>query len=155
MRYCFALLLSTGAFAQQADLQTATLEELLQVQVTTASRKAQPLSRVPAAMHVITQDDIRRSGATSLPELLRWVPGLEVAQIDSNKWAINARGFNSRFSNKMLVLQDGRSLYATDFSGVFWDNQDTFLEDIERIEIIRGPGATMWGANAVNGVISY
>jgi iron complex outermembrane recepter protein len=155
MRCITALLFGVSlGFAQSSDPETATLEQLLTVQVTSASKKVQPLTKVAAAMHVITQEDIRRSGATTIPELLRWVPGLEVARIDSNKWAITARGFNGRTSNKMLVLMDGRSLYGIDFSGVFWDVQDTVLDDVERIEIIRGPGATMWGANAVNGVIN-
>jgi iron complex outermembrane recepter protein len=103
---------------------------------------------------VITQDDIRRSGATSIPEALRMAPGLEVARIDSNKWAIASRGFNGRFDNKLLVLIDGRSVYTPLFSGVYWNVQDVMLEDVDRIEVIRGPGATLWGANAVNGVIN-
>ena len=103
---------------------------------------------------MITQEDVRRCGATSIPETLRMVPGLQVARIDANKWAISSRGFNGRLSNKMLVLMDGRSVYNPLFSGVYWDVQDLMLEDIERIEVIRGPGATLWGANAVNGVIN-
>jgi len=103
---------------------------------------------------VITQEDIRRSGLTSIPELLRMVPGLTVAQIDANKWAITARGFNERLADKMLVLMDGRTVYDPLSSGVYWDVQDTILEDIERIEVVRGPGATLWGANAVNGVLN-
>ncbi|RPH43229.1 MAG: TonB-dependent receptor [Planctomycetota bacterium] len=108
----------------------------------------------PSAVFVILPEDIRRSGARSIPEALRMAPGLQVARLDANKWAISSRGFNGRFSNKLLVLMDGRSVYTPLFSGVFWDVQDTFLEDIERIEVIRGPGATVWGANAVNGVIN-
>jgi iron complex outermembrane recepter protein len=131
-----------------------TLEELAATPITSVSRKAKPLRDSAAAVHVLTQEDIRRSGARNIPEALRMVPGLHVARITSNQWAISARGFNGRFANKMLVLMDGRSLYSTIFSGVFWDMVDTPLEDIERIEVIRGPGATMWGANAVNGVIS-
>ncbi|HYP06468.1 MAG TPA: TonB-dependent receptor plug domain-containing protein, partial [Bryobacteraceae bacterium] len=154
MRWLTVLLCVSAAAAQEPDLGDASLEQLLQIRVSSASKKIQPLSQVPAAMHVITQDDIRRSGATSLLDILRWVPGLEVAQIDANKWAISSRGFNTRFANKMLVLMDGRSLYGVDFGGIFWDVLDTFLEDVERIEVIRGPGATMWGANAVNGVIN-
>jgi len=118
------------------------------------SKKAEKLSNAPAAVFVITQEDIRRSGVTSIPEALRMVPGLEVAKIDANKWAITSRGFNSRFANKLLVLMDGRTLYTPMYSGVFWDIQDTLLEDVDRIEVIRGPGATLWGANAVNGVIN-
>ena len=124
------------------DLSEISLEDLMNVEVTSVSKKEQKLSQTAAAIHVITQEDIRRSGLTSIPELLRMVPGLHVARIDSNKWAISARGFNSRFANKMLVLIDGRSVYTPLFSGVFWDIQDVMLEDVERIEVIRGPGAT-------------
>ncbi len=120
----------------------------------TASRREESLFRTPAAAYVIDQDDIRRSGATSIPDLLRTVPGLQVARIDASNWAITARGFNRRFANKLLVMIDGRSIYNPLFSGVFWDAKDTLLRDIERIEIIRGPGAALWGANAVNGVIN-
>jgi iron complex outermembrane receptor protein len=136
------------------DLTELSIEELMQVEVTSVSRRAEPISAAAAAVFVITQEDIRRSGATSVPEALRMVPGLEVASIDANKWAISARGFNGRFANKLLVLIDGRSVYTPLFSGVFWDVQDLLLEDVERIEVIRGPGATLWGANAVNGVIN-
>lgn len=136
------------------DLTSLSLEQLMNVRVTSVSKKPQRVSDTAAAVHVITSDDIRRSGATSIPEILRGVPGLQVARIDSNKWAISSRGFNGQFSNKLLVLMDGRSLYTPVFSGVFWDVQDTFLDDIERIEVIRGPGGTIWGANAVNGVIN-
>src|SRR5207237_9267073 len=114
----------------------------------------QRLADAAAAIFVITQEDIRRSGAASIPEALQMVPGLEVARIDENKWAIGSRGFNGRFDNKLLVLIDGRSVYTPLFSGVYWNVQDVMLEDIDRIEVIRGPGATMWGANAVNGVIN-
>jgi iron complex outermembrane receptor protein len=131
-----------------------SLEELAATPITSVSRKAKPLRDSAAAVYVLTQEDIRRSGARNIPEALRMVPGLHVARITSNQWAVSARGFNGRFANKMLVLMDGRSLYSTIFSGVFWDMVDAPLEDIERIEVIRGPGATMWGANAVNGVIS-
>ena len=126
----------------------------MEIEVTSVSRKVERLSDAAAAIFVITNEDIRRSGATSIPEALRMVPGLEVARIDSNKWAISSRGFNGRFANKMLVLFDGRTAYSPLFSGVFWDRQDTLLEDIDRIEIIRGSGATLWGANAVNGIIN-
>jgi iron complex outermembrane receptor protein len=135
-------------------LTELSLEELMNVEVTSVSKKEEPLFKSTAAVFVISQEDIRRSGLTSIPELLRMVPGLEVARINSNQWAISARGFNGRFANKMLVLIDGRSVYNLSFSGVFWDMQDTLLEDIERIEVIRGPGASLWGANAVNGVIN-
>jgi iron complex outermembrane receptor protein len=136
------------------DLAQSSLEELMNIEVSSVSRREQPLSQVAAAVFVITQDDIRRSGARCIPEALRLAPGVEVAQIDASKWAISARGFNGRFANKMLVLIDGRSVYTNLYSGVYWDQNDVLLEDVERIEVIRGPGATMWGANAVNGVIN-
>ncbi|MEK7408086.1 MAG: TonB-dependent receptor [Acidobacteriota bacterium] len=136
------------------DLAEISLEELMNVEVTSVSKKEQPLNRVPAAVYVITREDIRRSGVTTIPEALRMVPGLQVARIDSSKWAISARGFNGRWSNKLLVMIDGRRVLSPVFSGVYWDMQDVFLEDVERIEVIRGPGATLWGAGAVNGVIN-
>ena len=126
----------------------------MRIEVTSVSKKGEQLSDAPSAIFVITQEDIRRSGVTSIPEALRMAPGVEVARIDANKWAVSARGFNSRFATKLLVLMDGRSVYSPVFSGVWWDVQDTLLEDIDRIEVIRGPGATLWGANAVNGVIN-
>ena len=126
----------------------------MNIQVTSASKKEQKLSQVPSAIFVITQEDIRRSGAMSIPDLLRMVPGLDVAQINANTWAISARGFNLQFANKLLVLVDGRAVYTPLFGGVYWETLDVPLEDIERIEVIRGPGGTVWGANAVNGVIS-
>ncbi len=135
-------------------LKELSIENLLQIEVTSVSKKAEKLSNAAAAVFVITNEDIRRSGATSIPEVLRMVPGLEVARIDANKWAITSRGFNGRFANKLLVLIDGRSIYSPMYSGVYWDVQDFMLEDLERIEVIRGPGATLWGANAVNGVIN-
>lgn len=122
--------------------------------VVTAARKEQSQFETAAATYVITAEDIRRSGMTTIPELLRMVPGLNVGQVDANKWAVSARGFRRRFSDKLLVMIDGRSVYTPLFSGVFWDVQDTLLEDVERIEVIRGPGGTLWGANAVNGVIN-
>lgn len=147
---------ASGARAQEppADLTELSLEELMDVAVTSVSKRSEPISGAAAAVYVLTHEDLRRSGATSIPEALRMVPGLDVARIDANKWAITARGFNGRFANKLLVLIDGRSVYTPLFSGVFWDVQDTLLEDVERIEVIRGPGATLWGANAVNGVIN-
>ncbi|MGH9815904.1 MAG: TonB-dependent receptor plug domain-containing protein [Candidatus Acidiferrales bacterium] len=131
-----------------------SLEDLAKIEVTTASKRPEPIWRTPAAIHVITQEDIRRSGATSLPEVLRLAPGVVVARIDSNHWAVGVRGFGDQFSKSVLVLIDGRSVYTPLFAGVFWSLQDRLLEDIERIEIIRGPGGTIWGANAVNGVIN-
>lgn len=139
---------------QAKDLTDLSLEDLMHIEVTSVSKKGEQLSDAPAAIFVITQEDIRRSGVTSIPEALRMAPGVEVARIDANKWAVSARGFNSRFATKLLVLMDGRSVYSPVFSGVWWDIQDTLLEDIDRIEVIRGPGATLWGANAVNGVIN-
>lgn len=137
-----------------ADLADLSLDELLSTEITTLSRKAENLGGAPAAVHVISQSDIRRSGARSIPELLRTVPGMQVAQIDGNKWAVTARGANGRFANKLLVLMDGRTLYNPMLSGVQWDTQNTDLAAIERIEVIRGPGATMWGSNAVNGIVN-
>lgn len=103
---------------------------------------------------MVTETDLRRSGATSIPEALRTVPGLHVARLDSSKWAVTARGFNGRFANKLLVLIDGRSIYNPSSAGVFWEAQDLLMEDIDRIEVVRGPGASVWGANAVNGIIN-
>ncbi len=136
------------------NLADLSLEELMDIKVTSVAKKEQKLSQAAAAIHVITQEDIRRSGMNSIPELLRTVPGLQVAKFDSNTWAISARGFNFRFASKLLVLIDGRSIYTPVFSGINWDDHDLPLEDIERIEVIRGPGGTLWGANAVNGVIN-
>ena len=136
------------------DLENFTLEQLVNVQVTSVSKKETDLFAAPAAIYVITQEDIRRSGMTSIPELLRMVPGLDVAQIDANHWAISSRGFNDQYANKLLVLMDGRSVYTPVSAGVFWNVRNTPLADIDRIEVIRGPGATLWGANAVNGVIN-
>jgi len=130
------------------------LEDLVSMQVTSVSKRAQNLSESAAAIFVITQEDIRRIGAVSIPEALRIVPGLEVAHATQNNYAISSRGLNNLFADKLLVLIDGRSVYTPIFGGVFWDVQDTMLEDIDRIEVIRGPGATLWGANAVNGVIN-
>lgn len=136
------------------ELSNLSLEELMNIQITSVSKKSQTVSDAPAAVFVITQDDIRRFGVTSIPDALRMVPGIQVAQIDANKWAVSSRGFLGRFSNKLLVMIDGRTVYTTLFSGTFWENQDLMLEDIDRIEVIRGPGAALWGSNAVNGVIN-
>jgi iron complex outermembrane receptor protein len=140
--------------SQERDLTELTIEELLNVEITSAARKEQKLIDAPAAVFVLRPEDLRRSGATTIAEALRLVPGVQVARLDANKWAVSARGFNGRFANKLLVLVDGRSVYTPLFSGVYWDAQDTLLEDVERIEVIRGPGAALWGANAVNGVIN-
>ncbi|MDD2320627.1 MAG: TonB-dependent receptor plug domain-containing protein, partial [Geobacteraceae bacterium] len=149
--YCFG---SNGELTASADFVSLSIEELMNIEVTSVSKKAEKLSDAAAAVFVITGDDLRRSGATSIPEALRMVPGLQVARIDASTWAVSSRGFNGRFADKLLVLMDGRSVYTPLYSGVFWNLQDTLLEDIERIEVIRGPGATLWGANAVNGVIN-
>jgi iron complex outermembrane recepter protein len=152
--------LSTESWAQSPRIQTISelrqlsIEELMNIEVTSVSRTVERANDAAAAVHVITEEDIRRSGARSIPEALRLAPNLQVSQSNSRSWAISARGFKASFSNKLLVLIDGRSVYTPLFSGVFWDAQDTLLEDIERIEVISGPGATVWGANAVNGVIN-
>ena len=151
-----AVLMAIPVWSQEKpkDLSEKSIEDLMDMEVTSVSKKEQKLSQVAAAIFVITQEDIRRSGAMNIPDLLRMVPGLDVAQINSNTWAITARGFNLQFANKLLVLIDGRAVYTPLFGGVYWDTQDVPLEDIERIEVVRGPGGTVWGANAVNGVIN-
>jgi len=153
-----SVLLAGSTIAQNSrnvpDVTAMSMEDLMNLQVTSVSKRTQKVADAAAAIFVITQEDIRRSGATSIPEALRLVPGLEVARIDQNKWAIGSRGFNGRFDNKLLVLIDGRSVYTPLFSGVYWNVEDVMLEDVDRIEVIRGPGATLWGANAVDGVIN-
>ncbi|MDD2499573.1 MAG: TonB-dependent receptor [Geobacter sp.] len=149
-----SLLCAPGIAYSANDLTELSLEALMEISVTSVSKKPQKMANAAAAAFVISQEDIRRSGATSIPELLRMVPGVQVARIDANKWAVSIRGFNGRFANKLLVLKDGRSIYTPLFSGVYWEQQDTPLEDIERIEVIRGPDAALWGSNAVNGVIN-
>ncbi|HKX31593.1 MAG TPA: TonB-dependent receptor [Blastocatellia bacterium] len=148
--------IASAAWAQSppTDLTATSLEDLMNIEVTSASKKEEKLFQTAAAIYVITQDEIRRSGLTSIPELLRLAPGLEVARIDGNKWAISSRGFNGRFANKLLVLIDGRSIYSPETAGVYWEAHHLPVEEIERIEIIRGPGGTLWGSNAVNGVIN-
>src|SRR5258708_5772228 len=131
-------------------LKRMSVEELMNVEVTSVSRQAEPWFTSPSAIQVVTQEEIRRSGATSLPEALRLAPNLQVAQVNSSTWAISARGFNTTTANKLLVMIDGRTVYTPLYSGVFWDVQETMLDDIDRIEVISGPGATLWGANAVN-----
>jgi iron complex outermembrane receptor protein len=140
--------------SEAKTLKKLSLKELMDLEVTSVSRHSEKLVETPSAIQVITQKEIIRSGVTSIPEALRLASNLNVAQIDSRQWAISARGFNNSISNKLLVLMDGRTLYTPLFAGVFWDVQDTLLEDIDRIEVISGPGATLWGANAVNGVIN-
>ena len=148
-------------FAQQPDsglsaeaLKRLSIEQLMNLEVTSVSKRPERLAQTASAIQVITQEDIRRSGASSLPEALRLATNLQVAQVDSRQWAISARGLNSTTANKLLVLIDGRTVYTPLFSGVFWDVQEVPLVDIDRIEVISGPGATLWGANAVNGVIN-
>jgi iron complex outermembrane receptor protein len=144
---------STSAPSQNG-LADASLEELMNIQVTSVSKKAQPLSSAAASVFVISAEDIRRSGITVIPELLRLAPGVQVARLSSGSWAIGIRGFNDEYSNKLLVLIDGRSVYNVFYTGVYWDTLNLAVDDIERIEVNRGPGAAMWGTNAVNGVIN-
>lgn len=136
------------------ELLDLSLEELSSYTLTTMARKAQRVRDVAAAGYVISREDILRSGALSIPEALRMVPGMEVAQLSGNRWAVSARGLNERFANKLLVLIDGRNIYSPIFSGPLWEDQNLLMEDIERIEVVRGPGAALWGSNAVNGVIN-
>jgi iron complex outermembrane receptor protein len=143
-----------AANAAPGDTPDLSLEELLKVEVTTASRKSQQINDTAAAVFVITRDDILRSGATSIHEVLRMAPGVNVARIAANRYAVSVRGFTSRFANKLQVLIDGRSVYSPVFSGVFWEAEGTILDDVERIEVIRGPGGSLWGDNAVNAVIN-
>ncbi len=152
---CALLAAGTPALAQTAEpLPDISLEDLINTEIVTVSRKAQSLQQVAAAVFLISQDDIARSGARNLGDILAMAPGLDVARLGNNRWAVSARGYNGRFANKLQVLKDGRSIYSPPFSSVTWEAEDTVLEDIERIEIIRGPDAAMWGANAVNGTIN-
>jgi len=155
--FCIALGVPSGILAAVEpgnEYLDMDISQLMQITITSVSRRPQNLSDSAAAVFVITGDDIHRLGVTSIPEALRLAPGLQVARVDANQWAITSRGFSGTFANKLLVMIDGRSVYSPAFSGVYWDMQDTLLEDIDRIEVIRGPGATIWGANAVNGVIN-
>jgi iron complex outermembrane receptor protein len=155
--FAISLLLNGLASADEHNLtglKGLSLEELADMRVSILSKRPERLADSAAAVFVLTSDDIRRSGYTTIPELLRLVPGMNVARIDTSEWAISSRGFNSRFANKLLVMVDGRSVYDSLFSGVYWEAVDYLLPDIERIEVIRGPGASTWGANAVNGVIN-
>jgi iron complex outermembrane receptor protein len=155
------LIFTPTAFAERiaalpsvGELKRMSLDELMNIEVTSVSRTDERAADVASALHVITEEDIRRSGSRSIPQALRLAPNLQVAQSDARNWAISARGFNATFSNKLLVLIDGRSVYTPLYSGVFWDAQDTLLEDLKQIEVISGPGAAVWGANAVNGVVN-
>lgn len=145
---------SQESLSSSPALKKLSMEELMNIEVTSVSRRPEKLTESPSAIQVITHEDILRSGATSIPEVLRLATNLHVAQKNSHDWAISARGFNTDLANKLLVLIDGRTVYTPLFSGVFWDRQDYLLEDIERIEVISGPGSTLWGSNAVNGVIN-
>jgi iron complex outermembrane receptor protein len=131
-----------------------SLEQLMNLDVISVARAPEPFGQAPAAIQVVTGEDIERSGASSIPEALRLADNLEVAQINSHDWAISARGFDTSLADKLLVLVDGRSIYTPLYGGVLWNTQDYLLEDIDRIEVISGPGGTLWGANAVNGVIN-
>jgi iron complex outermembrane receptor protein len=136
------------------DLRTLSLQELMAIPVDTPGRVPQDRLRVSPSVFVITEVDILRSGATTIPEVLRMVPGMHVAQIDGNKWAIGIRGFTDRLARAMLVMIDGRAVYSPLFAGTYWEVQDLPLTDIERIEVVRGPGGALWGANAVTGTIN-
>jgi iron complex outermembrane receptor protein len=146
--------LPANAASSRPDFADLTLEELSNIEITSVSRRAERLQDAASSVFVITAENIRRSGVTTLPEALRLAPNLQVARVNASQYAISARGFNNAIGNKLLVLIDGRTVYTPLFSGVFWDQQDVMLEDVERIEVISGPGATLWGANAVNGVIN-
>lgn len=139
--------------AAPPDLTQLSLEELMNLEVTLVSRRPEPLATTPAAAAVLTREDLRRGGTRSIPDALRLVPGMQVGRVDANKWAVTARGFAGVFANKLLVLVDGRSVYTPLFSGVFWESRDVIAEDVERIEVIRGPGGSLWGTNSVNGII--
>jgi len=161
MIVCFIFISQSKAEVPDQEEQTKDIsagwldiDELTQIRVITASRIEEPVQETAAAVAVITGEDIRRSGVTNIPEALRLAPGTEVQRINSNRYAVTIRGFNSEFADKLLVLMDGRSVYTPQFSGVFWDMQDSVLEDIDRIEVVRGPGGTAWGSNAFNGVVN-
>jgi len=146
---------STNNFANSGgNLRELTLQQLSEIEIYTVSKEPEQVRKTPAAIFVITQEDIRRSGATSIPEILRLAPGVEVSRIDGGHWSVGIRGLQGQFSRAVLVMVDGRSVYTPLFAGVYWDVQDTSLDDIERIEVIRGPGATIWGANAFQGVVN-
>ncbi|HTL71641.1 MAG TPA: TonB-dependent receptor plug domain-containing protein [Candidatus Eisenbacteria bacterium] len=145
---------SAAAVQAANDLTKLSIQQLMDMEIISVSKSSQPLSQSAAAVFVLSGEDLRRSGATNIPEALRMVPGLDVARVSSSQWAIASRGSAGILSNKLLVLIDGRSVYTPLYAGVYWDSQDTLMEDIDRIEVIRGPGATIWGANAVNGVIN-
>src|SRR6185312_13534783 len=157
---CMLTIQLDKGFGQSTDsLSTATLkklslEQLMNIEITSVSKHAEELEDAASAVQVITQEDIRNSGAKTLPEVLRLAANLQVAQVNSSQWAISARGFNNVLANKLLVLVDGRTVYTPLDAGVFWDVQNVLLANVDRIEVISGPGGTLWGANAVNGVIN-
>lgn len=151
---CAAPRLAAQEPAPAPDFSALDIDELARVRITSVSRRPEPMARAAAAVTVISREDLRRSGASTLPDMLRAVPGLNVARVGARDWAVSARGFNSQLSNKVLVIVDGRTVYSPIFGGVFWDALAIPLDEVERIEVIRGPGATLWGANAVNGVIN-
>jgi iron complex outermembrane receptor protein len=149
-----SILAADPSTTPRRDLTELSLAELAEIKVTTVQKKPEPLQDTPAAISVITSDEIEASGATSVPALLRRVPGVHVARLDASQWAIGIRGFANSVARSQLALMDGRSLYTPLFAGTYWDVQNLFLEDVDRIEVVRGPGGTLWGANAVNGVIN-
>ena len=160
-KYLFFFIVTTLLFFSASvmaedfkDFAELDLEKLLNTEVISASKRMQKISEAPNAISVITAEEIKRSGAVDLPDLFRMVPGVDVVNVYGGSYGVSARGFNERFAQRMLVVIDGRSIYTPFFGGVFWENEQVFLEDIKRIEVIRGPGATLWGANAVNGVIN-
>src|SRR5208282_1074833 len=145
---------STGPDQSGNPVKSLSLEQLANVEVTSVSKTPEEVRNTSAAIYVITQEDIERSGATSIPEALRLAPGVEVARIDGDTWSIGIRGFGSRLARDVLVLIDGRTVYSTLLAGTYWEVQNVMLDDVERIEVVRGPGGTIWGPNAVNGVIN-
>ncbi len=149
-----ALLLSISIADAKTGLANLSLDELMDLEVTLLSRRPQRVTETPAALAILTGDELRRIGVHSLPDALRLAPGFQVGQVDANKWVVASRGFAGLFANKLLVLVDGRSVYTPLFSGVFWESQGVLMEDVERLEIIRGPGGSLWGANAVNGIVN-
>lgn len=154
---CLLMVPATAAAQDErprGDVAGLDIDELARIEITSVSRHAEPVANATAAVSVITREDIRRSGAATLPDVLRLVPGLQVGRVGSRDWAVSARGFNQQSANKLLLLMDGRSVYSPIFAGVFWDALAFPIDEIDRIEVIRGPGATLWGANAVNGVVN-
>src|SRR5579863_3468468 len=157
--FCFLLAATAADAFPDIDQSTnpakqLTLEELGNVEVTTVSKEPEEIWKTAAAIYVITNEDIQNSGATTIPDALRLAPGVEVAQIDSHQWSVGIRGFGSNLTRNILVLIDGRTVYSTLLAGTYWEVQNVMLQDVDRIEVIRGPGATIWGPNAVNGVIN-